>query len=144
MSSRVRVLALVAGGLILLSLSACSYTPDSVENRKQLPSCGEYENANEPYSPDQLRKNRCVIDAFGEGRQAELIVTLATVEGDAYTEYVRVLGAGRVEVFVDLTGDTEAGPEARWSRSLCRDLELTGGRLERVDCREIPLDEPGS
>ena len=141
---RVGVLWVVAGALALCSFSGCSYIPDSVKNRTQLPSCGEYENRNEPVSPDQLRKNRCILDALDEGRPAELIRTLHGIEGAPYTEYVRVLGAGRVEVFVDATRDTEAGPEARWSRWLCRDLQEADGYLERLDCREIHLDEPDS
>jgi hypothetical protein len=60
------------------------------------------------------------------------------------TEYVRILGAERVEVFVDATRDTETGPEARWSRWLCQSLHETNGYLERVNCREIPLADPDS
>lgn len=144
MGRRVRVPLIVAGVLALSLLSACSYTPDSVKSRRQLPSCGEYENRNHRVSPDERRKNRCILNALDQGRQAELIRTLHGIDGGPYTEYVRILGADRVEVFVDATGDTEAGPEARWSRWLCRDLHETQGYLERVDCREIPLDEPDS
>ena len=124
---------------MLALVSACaSYTPAAVENRAQLPTCGEYENRNEPVSADERMKNRCILEALDEGRPAELIRTLHGIEGDPYTEYVRVLGANRVEVFVDATRDTEAGPEARWSRWLCQDLHETRGYLERVACRETP------
>jgi hypothetical protein len=131
----------IAGALVPALLSACaSYTPEAVENRAQLPSCGEYENRNDPVSPDERRKNRCILDALNQGRPAELIRTLHGEDGGPYEEYVRILGADRVEVFVDATRDTEAGPEARWSRWLCEDLHETHGYLERVDCRETPLD----
>ena len=131
----------IAGVLALASLSACgSYTPDSVENRAKLRSCGEYENRNDPVSPDELRKNRCILDALDQGRQAELIRTLHGDDGGPYIEYLRVLGADRIEVFVDATRDVESGPGARWSRWLCHDLLDTNGYLEWGDCREIALD----
>jgi hypothetical protein len=51
------------------------------------------------------------------------------------------LGTDRIEVFVDATREVEhGGPEARWSRWLCHDLRETNGYLERVGCREIPLE----
>ena len=127
MRSLVRVPVLGAVVLTLVSVSACSYMPDSVENRTRLPSCGEYETRNEPLSPDQLRNNRCILDALDQGRQAELIRTWYGDDGGPITEYVRVLGAGSVEMFVDATRYQRAGPEARWSRWLCRDLQETDG-----------------
>ena len=66
-----RSLLVIAGALVLALLSACSYTPSAVENRAKLRSCGEYEIGNEPSSPERLRKNRCILDALAEGRQAE-------------------------------------------------------------------------
>ena len=127
---------------MLALLSACgSYTPSAVENRANLPSCGEYENRNEPVSPDELRKNRCILDALDQGRQAELIKTLHGIDGGPQIEYVRVLGADRIEVFVDATRDVEhRGPD--WSRWLCHDLQETNGYLEQLGCREIGLDDP--
>jgi hypothetical protein len=135
------LLRLAAGGLAFGSLSACSYTPSSVENRPRLPSCGQYENLNQPPSADQRRKNRCILNALANGRRAELVVTHATIEGDPITEYLRVVGPDRVEAFVDATRDSEAGPEARWSHWLCRGLEEQGAYLNTVDCREISADE---
>jgi hypothetical protein len=129
---------MLAATLALASLSACSYTPSAVENRAALPSCGEYELGNEPSSPEQLRMNGCILDALAEGRQAEVIVTFHGIDGGPVTEYVRVLGAGRIEVFVDSTRDTEANPRD-WSRWLCRDLQETDGYLEWLGCREIAL-----
>ena len=127
----------------MASLSACaSYTPSTVENRAKLRSCGEYENRNKPPSLDERRKNRCILDALDQGRQAELIRTLHGEDGGPYTEYLRVLGSDRIEVFVDATRDVEyGGPEARWSRWLCRDLNENAGYLERLGCREIALDD---
>jgi hypothetical protein len=124
-------------------LSACgSYTPSAVENRAQLRSCGEYEDGNEPYSLEQLRKIRCILDALDQGRQAELIRTLHGIDGGPHIEYLRVLSADRIEVFVDATRDVEyGGPNARWSRWLCHDLQESNGYLERLGCREIGLDD---
>ena len=108
----VRVPVLGAVVLTLVSVSACSYTPDSVENRTRLPSCGEYETRNEPLSPDQLRKNRCILDALDQGRQAELIRTWYGEEGGPITEYV------------------------------CQGLDETPyGTVEGAGCREIPLED---
>ena len=80
-----------------------------------------------------------MLDALAEGRQAELLVTLLPIDGGPVTEYVRVLGADHIEVFVDSTRDTEANPRA-WSRWLCSDLTENAGYLERLGCREIGLD----
>jgi hypothetical protein len=85
--------------------------------------------------------NRCILDALAEGRQAELIVTVTPTDGGPVTEYVRVLGADRIEVFVDTTKDTEANPRG-WSRWLCNDLQETDyGYVEWLGCREIALDD---
>jgi hypothetical protein len=127
--------------IALASLSACSYTPDAVKGRKPLPSCGEYENKNQPPSPDQLEMNRCILDALADGRQAELVATSHTIEGDPIPRYYRVLGPERVEVFTDSTRDAYAGSGAKWGRLLCRDLRQVAGYLEPVDCRNLPLDE---
>jgi hypothetical protein len=82
-----------AVGLLVASGSGCaSYTPDSVENRTKLPSCGEYEDRNEPASPEQLRKDRCILDALDQGRRAEPIRTLHGIDGGPYIEYLRIWG----------------------------------------------------
>ena len=62
------------------------------------------------------------------------------IDGGPITEYVRVLGPDRIEVFVDSTKDTESNPQA-WSRWLCSDLTENAGDLERLGCREIALDD---
>jgi hypothetical protein len=139
---RGRLVPIVIAGLAVVSLASCSYTPSAVENRTQLPSCGSYENLNEPLTTDQRRKNRCILDALAEGRRAELVRIWATEEGDPITEYFRVLGPDKVEVFHDPTSDSLA--DAGWSHWLCRGLEEQRGTFERVGCREIPVEEPAS
>jgi hypothetical protein len=93
-----------------------------VENRPKLPACGEYENRNEPASPEQLRIDRCIRNALDQGRRAELVRTVHGRDGGQYIENLPVLGTDQIEVFVDATRDVESGPEARWSRWLCHDL----------------------
>jgi hypothetical protein len=94
---------------------------------------------NEPLTTDQLRKNRCILDAFAEGRRAELVRTWATEEGDPITEYVRVLGRSTVEVFQDSTSDSF--DDSGWSHRVCRGLEEHRGNFVTVGCREIPVEE---
>jgi hypothetical protein len=136
-----RLMWIAAMGLAAAPLSACaSYTPDSVEDRQPLPSCGRYENLNRPVTVDQKRKNQCLLDALAAGRRVELIRTYATVEGDPITEYYRVLGPRRLEIFVDSTRDSFG--DRKWSHWLCRGVERSDvGFPEWSDCRQVPLDQ---
>jgi hypothetical protein len=88
-------------------------------------------------SSDQTRKNRCLLAAVAAGRPAQLIRTHATIEGDPITEYYRVLGPGRVEVFIDSTPDQFR--TQRWIHLLCEevaeDASFDYGISET--CREI-------
>ena len=128
-------------GLIALVLPACSYTPSALEAWREKSSCGRYENLNEPVSADQTRMDRCLLDAVAAGRPAQLTRTYATIEGDPITEYYRVLGPGRVEVFIDSTRDSFGSRE--WTHMLCEEVADDGGSLYAVfeTCREIPVDE---
>ena len=47
----------------------------------------------------------CLLEAFEEGRGAELITTQTSVEGDPITRYIRVHENGTVEIFHDATQD---------------------------------------
>jgi hypothetical protein len=125
----------------LAILPACSYSPSALESWPDEPSCGRYENLNEPRSTDQRQKDQCLLDALAAGRPAELIRTFATIEGDPITEYYRVLGAGRVEVFVDSTQDSFGS--RKWTHLLCEDVAIEARHLDAVfeGCREISVDE---
>ena len=121
-------------------VSACSYTPSALEDWPDSPSCGEWENRNEQASADQRRKNGCLLDAFADGRPAELYVTYHSEEGDRTREYYRVLGPGRVETFIDTTGD--ANGVQRWMHLLCKKVseERELGLVHGDDCRELSVD----
>jgi hypothetical protein len=137
MSVGVRLLLL--GGALAALLSACTYTPSALEEWPDSPSCGEWENRNEPASADQRRKSRCLLDAFAAGRQAELYVTYHTIEGDPIREYIRVLGSGRVETFIDSTDDSYGSQE--WTHLLCKGISDESGFVYGDDCREVSVDQ---
>jgi hypothetical protein len=85
--------------------------------------------------------NECILQAFAAGRPAELVITFATIEGDPITNYVRVLDAGRVELFTDTTRDSYGSQG--WVHSSCTDLdEAEDGQLIWGECVDLPLDEP--
>jgi hypothetical protein len=128
--------------LALLAATACSYKPSALEAWPEEPSCGRYEGSNEPVSPKHRRGNQCLLDAFAAGRPAELVVKLPGIDGGPTTTYYRVLGPGRVEVFIDSTEDTESSQ--RWVHLLCDDVREGEGGFVSADfggCREISVDE---
>ncbi len=136
-----RLLGLGAAALGLALVTACGYTPSALESWPKTPSCGRYENLNEPVPADQRRKNRCLLDALSEGRRAELFVTYATVEGDPITTYYRVLGPRRLEVFIDSTRDSFGSRE--WTHMLCDGVVEESGFVfaDSAGCRELSVDE---
>jgi hypothetical protein len=80
-----------------------STTLDLVSGRAPLPPCHAYHQS----GPDPNHaEDRCILDAFAEGRAAELEVTQSTIEGDPIVTYVRVLSSGQVEVLVDDRADS--------------------------------------
>lgn len=132
-------LAVFGAGLLLLP--ACQYTPSALEDWRDDPSRGRYENRNEPVSAEQERANRCLLEAFATGRPAELVVTFHSVEGDPVTTYYRILGPHRVEVFVDNTADRYS--DQKWVHMLCGDLvdDPLCVSVDFAGCRELGLDE---
>ena len=129
---------LVGLALALLLLPACEYKPSALGDWRDDPSCGRYENRNEPVSAEQERANRCLLDAFDEGRPAELVATHHGEDGGPITTYFRMLGPHRVEVFVDSTADVESPPAAMGAHGLRR----RGGRPARRERRSsrVPDD----
>ena len=126
----------------MLLLPACEYTPSALGDWRDDPSCGRYENRNEPVSVEQERANRCFLDAFEEGRPAELVATHHGDDGGPITTYYRILGPHRVEVFVDSTADIESHPQ-RWVHMVCDgvvDDPLDVG-VDTAECRELSVDE---
>jgi hypothetical protein len=128
--------------LALLAATACSYKPSALEDWPEEPSCGRYENLNEPVSADHRRGNQCLLDAFAAGRPAELVVTSPTIDSGPITTYYRVLGPGRVEVFIDSTKDSYSSQ--RWVHLVCDEVAEGEGGFVSSDyggCREISVDE---
>jgi Domain of unknown function (DUF4362) len=104
--------------------------------------CGSYESLNEPVTAEQREMNRCLLDAVAAARPAELVVTLATVEGDPITHYFTVTDTGEIEVLVDATKDKFG--DGRWHSSTCTVLSEDDGRLSWTGCTEteVPKDLP--
>jgi hypothetical protein len=136
-----RLLGIGVGFFALSTAPGCSYTPSVLEAWPEKPSCGRYENRNEPVSADQIRKNRCLLDAVAAGRPAQLIRTYATIEGDPITEYYRVLGPGRVELFIDSTPG-QFGAQ-KWIHMVCEEVAEDADFVYGVSetCDEIPVNE---
>jgi hypothetical protein len=136
-----RHIPVCAAAFGLTLLPACSYSPSALESWPEEPSCGRYENLNEPVSADQRQKDRCLLDALASGRPAQLIRTYAAIDGGPITEYYRVLGARRLEVFIDSTQDSEGSQE--WAHLLCEEVRDDVAELDAIldGCREISVDE---
>jgi hypothetical protein len=93
--------------------------PRAVAERAPLPACG-IESASTQNGPWNLAARRCFLDAYQAGRAAELLVTRLTIEGDPIRTLFRILGPGRVEVFIDSTRD--AWSAKTWEQYGCRSL----------------------
>jgi hypothetical protein len=106
---------LLSGLLITGCGLLSSPPPDWVTNRNPLESCGT-EDFGRGDGVDVAART-CLLQAYEEGRGAELITTGTSVEGDPITRYVRVHENGTVEVFVDATRDSYGSGE--WERLRC-------------------------
>ena len=116
--------------------------PEWVANRKPLPPCGEETVVR---GDTDVEGRRCLYEAYVDGRDAELISTLAITEGRELTRYWRVHENGTIEVFTDATRDSLA--PAEWVRETCGQMlsaeEVRDIWIEEVfvmvDCEEQPL-----
>lgn len=97
--------------------------PSAFEDRPELADCGEasYTNARTELAPSGPVD--CLKRALAEGGEAELRVRVQTVEGDDVGWWVRSLGDGGGEVFVDASGDSQRGGPA-WLKYVCADLDF--------------------
>jgi hypothetical protein len=86
-----------------------------VTNRLPLEACGTEEYGHGEGVDVEART--CLLEAFQEGRGAELITTATSVEGDPITRYIRVHENGTVEIFHDATRDRYGS--GRWERLRC-------------------------
>ncbi len=92
--------------------------PDWVTNRDPLPLCGEEDIGHgDGFDP---AARACLLEAFQDGRSAELISTQTSIEGDLITRYLRVHESGTIELFVDATRDRFGS--GQWERLECQRL----------------------
>jgi hypothetical protein len=95
-----------------------------------LPSCG-VEDATGQDDPWNEVARACFWDAYHARRQAEFASTRLTIEGGPITCAYRILGAGRVEVFIDQTQDRySSGP---WLRLDCSTLSAVDSTAPAPD-----------
>ena len=107
----------------------------------QVRDCGGY--ASSAAVEVQRSKSRCFAQAFRKGALATLAVSSLDRNGSLVTERLfRVLGTGRLELFVDVRKD-RLGAQ-RWHRFVCRELVVPARFLAPRRCLETPLTATGS
>ena len=116
--------------------------PDWVVNRQPLESCGE-----ETYADGEtnLEGRQCLLEAFRDGRGAELISTQQINAARVVTRYLRVHENGTIELFTDATRDPLS--TGGWTRERCG--EMLGAEEVRdvwvgevfiiLGCKEEPI-----
>jgi hypothetical protein len=92
--------------------------PDWVTNRLPLESCGTEDYGHGEGADVEART--CLLEAFEDGRGAELITTQTSVEGAPIVRYIRVHDNGTVEIFHDATCDDFGS--GTWERLRCERL----------------------
>jgi hypothetical protein len=135
-----------AAGLAALLITGCGIfqpgVPAWVANRQPLPACAA--GAVEAESPEADAGQQCLLDAFLEGRGAELITAGEMETGDPLVSYVRIHENGTVEMFLNL-GDDPLAPGA-WERFRCEDVIPSGpsdvqapGSFALDACEQLPV-----
>ena len=104
--------------------------PPAVANRTPLPSCG-VEQATRQDGPWDDTARACFWEAYSAQRPAEIASTRLTTEGDPLTTIYRVLGPGRVEVFINQTHDRYSA--GGWLRLDCSTLARTDSTTPAPD-----------
>jgi hypothetical protein len=136
----------IAVAVAVLALAGCGSDDEAAGDAPQaapdVEDCGSYESRNEAPTDETREKNRCLLGAFEAGREAKLVVTLSTVEGDPITHYFTVTDVREVEVLIDGTKDA-FGP-GDWYASTCTGLSEMSGRISWTGCTksELPADLP--
>jgi hypothetical protein len=114
--------------------------PLEVTNRTPLPLCAA-ERATTQLGPWNQAGRDCFLLAYREQRPAEFTRTQLTTEGDPITSIYRIIGRGRVEVFIDSTQD-RFGSEG-WQRLNCLTLAIVQTPAPDFgpddSCAETPL-----
>lgn len=139
-------MSLVAGIALAVLATGCGIlqpsVPDWVANRQPLEGCAAGVIAAD--GPRAEAARICVLDAFRDGRGAELVTTGEMATGEPLTSYVRVHENGTVEMFLNL-GDDPRAPGA-WERFRCEALVPNDAFRGPVDsvfsldgCELLPL-----
>ena len=97
-----------------------------------MPSCGAYDASVGELATEQRVIRDCFLAAFGAGREAEIIITARSMEGDPVTTIYRVLGPNDVELFVDASADRFA--EVETYRQRCTSVVEAGTSLVASGC----------
>lgn len=110
--------------------------PAAVADREPLSSCGTEATPPDGPGSEEAAARKCLLEAFRDGRSAELRRDYKTDEGDVVAELVRVLADGSVEIFVDATRDPNG--TGAWTRRMCEGIAAIDGPLifELVGCGE--------
>ena len=133
-----RTVGLVAAAALLTACgSLAAPAPDWVVNRNPLAACGVEELGADLEYDEGPRT--CLMNAYLDGRGAELITNQVTDEGDPITGYVRVHENGVIELFIDATRD--AAGSGTWERWGCEALSHEAGARVFVPdgCRQLPI-----
>jgi hypothetical protein len=111
-----------AGLATALLIAGCaifeSGVPDWVANRQPLEACAAGVVAAD--SAEAGAAQRCMLNAYRNGRGAELITAGKMATGDPLVSYLRVHENGTIEIFHSLGDDPDA-PGA-WERMRCEEL----------------------
>lgn len=139
---------MVVGPLVVLALAlataACGRGGDggdggggdgrsaSAADRRPMPACGAYDAPLGEITPEQRVIRDCFLAAFAAGREAEVTITVTSIEGDPLTTIYRVLGPADVELFVDASADRFA--EVPTYRQRCTSVAEAGSGLVADGC----------
>lgn len=136
-----RVAAAAAAFLSALAAAGCGGggggggPSESVDNRRRMPSCGAYDAPVGALAPESRSARDCLLTAFREGREAEVAITVVSIEGDPITTIYRVLGPLDVELFVDASADKFGAVDTYHQR--CTSVAEEGTGLVATGCTTL-------
>ena len=107
----------------------------SPADRRRMPSCGTYTAPAGELADADRTARACFLDAFRQGEQKELTITVTSIEGDPITTIYRVLGAGDLELFVDASADEFAAVKTYHQR--CTSVDVEGNALNAGGCVDL-------
>jgi len=139
-----RVIAGMAAVAVLVAGAGCGGSGDdtgdsglspSAEDRRRMPSCGAYDAVPGLLPAEAQAARDCFLAAYGAGTEAELAITVISIEGDPITTIYRVLGANDVELFVDASADEFA--EVKNYQQRCTSVVEDGAGLAAANCATV-------